>query len=415
MATGTAPARPAARPRRRRRGLRRLVVALVVVVVLLVVLLGAAGWYYAGQIDSDGLTTHPVSGWPPPSDVAVTAVAGDRIALRPLPGHPATDALLTPAVYGLGWDGGAGVLTGPPQTAADGTVTRTVTLVSGTVPQPGTEAATTRDVWRDPSAAYRVPYQDVSYPCAGASCPAWFVPGTSSTWFIEAHGKGATRTEPLRAGVAAVRAGLPVLDISYRNDAHAPADPSRRYGYGATEWRDLEAAVQYARAHGASQVVLFGSSMGGSIVASFLEHSASASAVRGIVLDAPALDFRATVDHGAAQRSLPLGLPIPGVLTSVAEWIAGWRYDVDWAALDYLPGDWLHVPALVFHGSVDDTVPLSTTDAFRDAHPSLVQEVRVTGANHVESWNVDPSGYSARETAFLGCVTGPAPAATCAG
>jgi pimeloyl-ACP methyl ester carboxylesterase len=210
-----------------------------------------------------------------------------------------------------------------------------------------------------------------------------------------------------------VRAGLPVLDIAYRNDAGAPADPSHRYGWGATEWRDLEAAVQYARGHGAQQVVLFGSSMGGSIVASFLEHSASASLVRGIVLDAPALDFRATVDFGATQRSLPLGLPIPGVLTSTAEWIAGWRYDVDWPALDYLPGDWLHVPALVFHGTADQTVPVSTSDAFRAAHPALVQEVRVPGAGHVASWNADPAGYSAREVAFLGCVTGADTAGGC--
>ena len=81
------------------------------------------------------------------------------------------------------------------------------------------------------------------------------------------------------------------------------------------------------------------------------------------------------------------------MLTSTAEWIAGWRYGVDWSAPDYLPGDWLHVPALVFHGTADDTVPLATTDAFRAAHPDLVQEVQVPGANHVESWNVDPAGY----------------------
>jgi pimeloyl-ACP methyl ester carboxylesterase len=391
------------------------VVALVVVVVLLAVLLGAAGWYYAGQIDSDGLAADPAAAASRP-DVTVTAVAGGRVSLRPLAGHTAGDALTTGDVYGLTWAGGAGVLSGPPQAGTDGATSRALQVVQGTAPQPGTAAASTRDVWTDPTAAYGVGYSDVSYPCAGGNCPAWFVPGTSATtWLVAVHGKGAGRTEPLRALGPAVRAGMPVLDIAYRNDAGAPPDPSHRYGYGSTEWRDLEAAVQYARAHGAQQVVLFGSSMGGSIVASFLEHSASASAVRGIVLDAPALDFRATVDHGAAQRSLPLGLPIPGVLTSVAEWIAGWRYDVDWAALDYLPGDWLHVPALLFHGTEDGTVPLSTSDAFRAAHPSLVQEVRVTGADHVESWNVDPAGYTARETAFLGCVTGPAPATTCAG
>jgi pimeloyl-ACP methyl ester carboxylesterase len=305
------------------------------------------------------------------------------------------------------------VLTGPPRTGAGGTATRALQVVSGTAPQPGTAAATTRDVWTDPAAAFGKPYQDVTYPCAGGSCPAWFVPGTSSTWLVAVHGKGAARTEPLRAAGPAVRAGLPVLDIAYRNDAGAPTDPSHRYGYGATEWRDLESAVGYAHEHGAAQVVLFGSSMGGSIVAAFLEHSASASLVRGVVLDAPALDFRATVDFGATKRSLPLGLSIPGVLTSTAESIAGWRYDVDWSAVDYLPGAWLHVPALVFHGTADGTVPPATSDAFRAAHPDLVSEVRVTGASHVGSWNVDPAAYEAREAAFLGCVTAPAPAARC--
>ena len=68
------------------------------------------------------------------------------------------------------------------------------------------------------------------------------------------------------------------------------------------------------------------------------------------------------------------------------------------------------MPALVFHGTADDTVPLATTDAFRAAHPDRVREVQVAGANHVESWNVDPAGYAAREGAFLGCVTSGTPA-----
>jgi uncharacterized protein len=378
------------------------------------VLLGAAGWYYAGQIDADGLAADPTAG-AVRSDVTITAVDAGHVTLRPLPDHPAGDALRTAVVYGLSWTGGDGVLTGPPQPGAGGSTTRALQVVSGTAPQPGTSAATTRDVWTDPTAAFGRPYQDVTYPCAGGRCPAWFVPGGSSTWLVAVHGKGAARTEPLRAAASAVRAGLPVLDIAYRNDAGAPADPSHRYGYGTTEWRDLEAAVQYAHAHGAQQVVLFGSSMGGSIVAAFLEHSAAAPLVRGVVLDAPALDFRATVDFGATQRALPLGLAIPRVLTRTAEWIAGWRYGVDWSATDYLPGDWLHVPALDFHGTADDTVPLATSDAFRAAHPGQVQEVRVPGANHVESWNADPAGYAARETAFLGCVTAATRAATCTG
>jgi fermentation-respiration switch protein FrsA (DUF1100 family) len=108
-----------------------------------------------------------------------------------------------------------------------------------------------------------------------------------------------------------------------------------------------------------------------------------------------------------------LGKGVPDVLTGTAEWIAGWRFDVDWDAVDYLPGDWLHVPALVFHGTEDDTVPLRTSDELRAAHPDLVEEVAVAGAGHVESWNRNPADYTAREGAFLACVTAAAPAGSC--
>ena len=385
--------------------------ALVVLLLLLAVLLGVAGWYYAGEIDSQALVVAPPASTPH-RNVTVTAVTGGRVTLRAT-GDEDAHAFDTSDIYGLLWSGGSGVLTGTPERGADGVSTRELQVVSGTAPSAGTRASTSRYVWTDPTAAAGVSFQDVRYPCSGGSCPAWFVPGSSSTWMVMVHGKGATREEPLRAMVPAVRAGLPVLDISYRNDSGAPRDPSARYGYGTTEWHDLEQAVRWAGDHGAQHVVLFGSSMGGSIVAAFLEHSRMAGLVRGVVLDAPALSLRAAVDLGAEDRPLPLGLPIPRVLTSTAEWIAGWHIGVDWSATDYLPGTWLHVPALVFHGTADRTVPVGTSDAFRRAHPQLVDEVRVAGADHVESWNAAPNPYRAREETFLGCVTtGAAPACT---
>ena len=89
---------------------------------------------------------------------------------------------------------------------------------------------------------------------------------------------------------------------------------------------------------GAERVVLFGASMGGGIVAAFLERSDRADVVAGIVLDAPMLDLDATVDHGAAQRELPVVGALPDGLTSIAEWIADRRFDLDWAAVDHLRG-----------------------------------------------------------------------------
>jgi hypothetical protein len=218
------------------------------------------------------------------------------------------------------------------------------------------------------------------------------------------HGKGASRAEGLRALGPAVDAGLPSLLVTYRNDPEAPADASDRYGYGATEWRDLEAAVRYAVDSGARRVVLFGASMGGAIVAGFLERSTEAEVVSGVVLDAPMLDLAATVEHGAAQRDLPVVGGVPDVLTGTARWIAGWRYDLDWAAVDHLPADWLEVPALVFHGTEDDLVPLSTTEELAADRPDLVTAVRVEGAGHVRAWNADPAAYERGVTRFLDCV-----------
>jgi hypothetical protein len=115
------------------------------------------------------------------------------------------------------------------------------------------------------------------------------------------------------------------------------------------------------------------------------------------------LDLAATVEHGAAQRDLPVVGGVPDVLTGTAQWIAGWRYDLDWAAVDHLPADWLEVPALVFHGTDDDLVPISTTDALAADRPDLVTAVRVPGAGHVRAWNADPAGYERQVADLIAC------------
>jgi uncharacterized protein len=388
-------------PRRRRRGPRLLLVAVLVLLLLGGIGFAGAGWYYSGEIASGALEVHPLSETLEP-DTVVEQVDGVRAVLR----STVTDSALgTDGTYGLVWDGGAGFVAGEAEPRDDGSVVRTFQVVDGTPPPPGTPADLRGDVWTDPRAAYLTDYDEVDIACDGGTCPAWFVPGDSSTWMVFVHGKGGSRTEPLRALGPAVTAGLPSLLITYRNDPEAPADPSGRYGQGATEWRDLEAAVRWAQEHGAVNVLLYGASMGGAIVASFLEQSELAGSVRGIVLDAPMLDLDATVEHGAAQRDLPVVGGVPDVLTATAEWMAGWRYDLDWDAVDHLPADWLDVPALVFHGTKDDLVPIATSDALAAEQPDLVTEVRVAGAGHVRAWNTDPLRYVEEMDAFVARVS----------
>ena len=388
-------------PGRQRRRRRRIRVVVVVAVLALLVLafFGGGGWYFAGQIRSDGLA---VSAGTPEYPLVVVSTGPGSVALREAPGGARDDRLRGSFVYGLRWAGGSGILGPVRASGADGSVVRPLKLQAGAGPSAGTRAELRTEVYDDPATAYGVRFREVTYPCVAGRCPAWFVPGTGGTWAVMVHGKGATRTEPLRALGAVLRVGMPALVIGYRNDAGAPRDPSGFYRYGQTEWRDLDNAVAYALGHGAARVVLFGFSMGGGIVASFLQHSARVDRVPAVVLDAPMLNFRRTVGYAASQRRLPLlGTPIPGPLTWSAETIAGWRFGIDWAQIDYSDARWLHVPALVFHGTADDTVPISTSDALAARYPTLVREVRLPGVGHVESWNAGPARYTATVSAFL--------------
>ena len=191
-------------------------------------------------------------------------------------------------------------------------------------------------------------------------------------------------------------ASLPSLVITYRNDDGVPEDPSGRYQYGRTEWVDLEAAAKYALDNGADDLLLVGYSMGGGIVASFLSRSPLADRVVGVILDSPMLDFEATVDLAAGRRNLP------GILTTLAKRITGFRFDVNWGELDYLKrSEDILAPVLLFHGDADETVPVSVSITLAERLPDLVTYVPFSGAPHVGSWNMDPERYETAVREFV--------------
>jgi len=226
--------------------------------------------------------------------------------------------------------------------------------------------------------------------------PAWSVPGSRSTCVVMVHGNRATRAEALRILPAVHGLGYPVLVPTYRNDPEAPRSPDGLYHLGDTEWADLEAAVDHALRAGAHDVVLYGWSMGGSIVETFLHRSPSAARVRAVVLDAPILDPGAVTD--AQLRRLHVPAWAGGVLKRV---VAG-HTGIDFAALDHQhrPGrrPW---PTLLFHGATDPIVPVRCSDAFALAHPESVSYVRVPECGHTLAWNVDPDAYEEALATFL--------------
>jgi len=247
-----------------------------------------------------------------------------------------------------------------------------------------------------PAQALGLPFTDVEIPGQLGPMPAWLIPARGSTWAIVAHGLGGDRDSDLFVAPPLHRAGLPTLLITYRQDTGAPRSPDGLHHMGLTEWRDLQAAARYALAHGARRLVLFGASMGGAIVTQFLERSPLARRVAAVVLDAPALDWKAILSFNATRMGLPAFLALP------VEWALDVRIDPDWGRLDALahPASF-HLPILLFHGTADTLVPLSTSTAFARELPSWVTYYRVPHAGHVESWNVDPALYDQRVGAFL--------------
>lgn len=328
------------------------------------------------------------SGWP--VDATVEGLPPGRIVLSRSTGT------LRPGVYGLLWQGGNAIV-GEVISSDAGTVTRRLRAVRGYYLRPGMAVAIDADVYAgNPRQTLGLHFSDVRIPDELGPMPAWWIPGHSRTWAIVVHGVNGDQQAGLRIAPTLHRDGLSSLLITYREDLGAPPSPDGLHHMGLTEWRDLQAAARFALARGARRLILVGYSMGGAIVAQFMEHSRLAHRVAGLILDAPALDWKSILEYNAERMGLPGFLAIP------VEWAIDARIDPDWGSLDALqhPEDF-HLPILLFHGTEDSVVPISDSNRFAEELPRWVTYYRVPRADHTESWNVDPRLYDRRLTMFL--------------
>ena len=382
---GTPEADPATRPRRS--WLRRLVAVTQGLVLLLVAADLGAAWYFASELLN---IEHPI--YP----TTVLAVAGDEVTVSRDP-----DAL-RPIRYELIWPGGHVQLDASVRQTRDGVVRRMVELPAG-APVTGTHVFLDGKVFDgDPRSARGLDFSTVNLPDELGDFPAWYVPPTAaaarSTWIIAVHGRASDATETLRILPTLAATGAPTLAVSYRNDVGTPASPDGYYHLGDTEWHEVAAAVSYARAHGATGVVLYGWSLGGAIVMTALRRlpPADAALVRGAVLDGPVLDWYATLALQAAQRHLP------GPLTWTGERMAEARAHLSLDDLNQLRyTSALRVPVLIFVDTDDTTVANGPSRAFAAARPDLVTLVTTSGGGHTLSWNVDPGSYERSVRDFL--------------
>ncbi len=361
---------------------RRWAILAGAALALALVLGAAVAWHF-----SSAVLVPDNSPWP--AETTVEALPPGRVVLE------RSEETLRPGVWALEWLGGRAIA-GAVLKEGEDTVTRRLRAVDGYL-APGMEVAIDPDVWAgDPTAALGLPSSTVSVQSELGAMPAWLVPGRARTWAIVVHGINSTPQTGLRAVPALHRSGLPTLLITYREDLGAPPSPDGFHHMGLTEWRDLDAAAHYALAHGAERLVLVGYSMGGAIVAQFMQHSPLAPRVSGLVLDAPVLDWRDVLSFNATEMGFPAVASLP------VEWAIGARIDADWDGLDAVqhPEDF-QLPILLFHGGEDKVVPISSSEQFASELPRRVTFYRAPRAGHCESWNVDPQAYADRLALFL--------------
>jgi dienelactone hydrolase len=379
---------------RSRRGHPARIVLAVVLTVLVVTAAGllGVGWYYSDQL-LDPAKARP--GFPD------TALGGADESGTPVVVLAASANAARPGEWGLIWrDGGARV--GEVVRDSGDRVERR--LLDGGAPPPGTRVRLDPGLWRgDPRTALGLDFQDVAVPTELGPAPAWYLPPPSGqpggTWAITVHGRGGSRLEPLRALPTLHRLGLPVLDITYRNDEGAPRSPDGLLHLGDSEWRDVAAAVRYARDRGAGRVVLYGWSMGGELVEQFVGRSELAGSVSAVVLDAPVSGWRRTLDLQARNRGLP------EALTPVAMAVSGWRAGIDFDRMELLDHPPEHrPPMLLVHGAADSTVPVRESRDLAAAADRLrwpIRYVEVPAAEHTAAWNVDRARYERELADFL--------------
>jgi uncharacterized protein len=374
--------------------------------IALTIGVAAAGVVVAGAVAAAGLASVMARKVITPprvreEDIRILAYTERAITLS------ATEDSLTPGRYGLWFTGDTGYLRMGAILSSDGeTVTRELLSVAF-----GNLAAARRgrlSGWfhLHPS-ELGVPVEDVQIQAPVGLAPAWLVPAENATdnWVIQVHGRAVTRAEGIRAIPVFRAAGYTTLLVSYRNDGVAPDTADRRYALGSTEWRDVEAAIDYAVDRGAKNIVLMGWSMGGATSLQTSMLSRHRDRFRGLVLESPAVDWYTILDFHAAQQRVPYPVRIAALRLLSSRWgkpFTGQAEPIDLDSLNIVRrAHELTLPTLLMHSADDGYVPADAARELALLRPDLVQYDEWTVARHAKLWNYDPERFDRLLTEWL--------------
>lgn len=332
-------------------------------------------------------------------DIRVLALAENTITLS-----PTKDSLL-PGRYGLWFDRGDGhAHIGAILDSNSTSVTRELLSVDYGVLGAGARARLNGWFYLGPK-ELGFAYEDVVVETELGAAPAWLIPPdeeaageNTGRWVIQVHGRAVRRSETLRAVPVFRDAGYTSLLVSYRNDGDAPESDDRRYALGDTEWSDVDAALEFAIARGATSIVLMGWSMGGAIVLQTATRSRNAGVIRGIVLDSPVIDWASVLGFHGAEMGFPI-VASKAVLAVIGNaWgnrLTGQAAPIDLARLDFVArADELTWPILLMHSDDDGYVPSTSSRKLAEARPDIVTFDAFTVARHTKLWNYDSARWN---------------------
>lgn len=258
-----------------------------------------------------------------------------------------------------------------------------------------------------------VSFEDVAIETPLGDAPAWLIPSAepaNGRWAIHVHGRAVRRPETLRAIPIFRDAGFTSLVVSYRNDNEAPRSDDFRYALGDREWLDIDAAMRYAVANGARQIVLVGWSMGGATVLQALTRSSVGDRVTGVVLESPVVDWIAALDFQVRLRRLPIFVRSFVILLFKSRWgriFTGLAEPLDIDRLDFVSrAKELDRPVLIMHSDDDGFVPSTASRALAIARPDIVTYQAFEVARHTKLWNYDRVRWEAAIREWLATLPG---------
>lgn len=269
-------------------------------------------------------------------------------------------------------------------------------ITGGLLPTQG-EGRWVRDVYPTP-AELGLSFTEVAIATTGGPSPAWLIPGNADDdmWAIHLHGIRTTRSVVLPGVSALLPTGVTSLVPSWRGDSEGPSTVGGGSSLGQEEWRDVEAALEFAVASGARSIVLVGWSMGAMIGTLLLQNSSRLSdRVVGLVMVAPVTSWRTVVAHAVRAARLPtiVGTLVEGILrTPLLCRLGGLAAPVRLSALDDAAAR-VTVPTLVIHNPGDPTSPFAATVNFVNQNDEYAELVVFEEAPHAMEWNREPQRF----------------------